>query len=489
MIYRTRLHQRFLALMASLLSPALLAGIPEPDTVLYGSIALDGQYITAANTSVTVELKATANGPALRTYRMGSSPRAGNLYVLRAATESAPPLLQPNTLVLGSTVHVVVRDASGVRDSKSHLLSERGGFVRIDFGDVDGDGDGMSDAFETTYFGAPGAGNPLLDPDLDGRPNLREFLDQTNPLIADGRHPADLAPANDAISISEVTAFTLAWQLGEEWPVEPKVIPVDYVTRAGALWKGGESYVFDNDPETTAPLWWVTPPASPSLQSEDEESDSESRPSDATGPVVKTSRNLRLQATAENRSTSFASRSGPTNYRAAESAPIRIRVTPQSGTLSYAVEETPPQGWIIRNVSHGGRVDRQQNKIKWGPFYDTESRELAYDVTPLPGTSTQGTFSGRGSFNGRSLVLAGTQSLLPPGVSIPPTLVSTRAENGQFRLRLTATPGGRYQIEASANLRDWTALQTVTADDSGSLDFGLSQLGLTHRFFRARSAD
>ena len=489
MNHRIRLHQRFFALLASLLSPALLAGIPEPDTVLFGSIALDGQYITAANTAVTVELRATANGPALRTYRMGSSPRAANLYVLRATTESAPPLLQPDALALGSTVHVVVRDASGVRDSKTHRLSERGGFVRLDFGDVDGDGDGMSDAFETTYFGGPGTGNPLLDPDLDGRPNLREFLDQTNPLVADGRHPADMAPANDAISISEVTAYTLAWQLGEEWPVEPKLIPVDYVTRAGALWKGGEVYVFDNTPETTAPLWWVTPPASPSLQSASDSPIPESPTSDTVEPVVKPARNLKLQAPPKAPSNSLVSRSGPPNFRPAESTPIRIRVTPQSGTLSYAVEETPPQGWIIRNVSHGGRIDRIHNKIKWGPFYDTEPRELAYDVTPLPGTSTEGVFSGRGSFNGRSVTLSGTQSLLPPGAAAPPSFVSSRAEAGQFRLRLNGTPGGRYHIEASPNLRDWTSLQTVTADDSGSLDFAVSQLGLNHRFFRARSAD
>ncbi|MGE3310268.1 MAG: hypothetical protein AB7O66_09895, partial [Limisphaerales bacterium] len=62
-------------------------------------------------------------------------------------------------------------------------------------------------------------------------------------------------------------------------------------------------------------------------------------------------------------------------------------------------------------------------------------------------------------------------------------------ENGQFRMRLSGTPGARYAIEASPNLRDWTPIQTVTADDSGTVDHVVSQLGLTQRFFRARSAE
>ncbi|MBL9128380.1 MAG: hypothetical protein JNL97_12070 [Verrucomicrobiales bacterium] len=474
------------ALVALLTSPILTAGIPEPDTVLFGSIALDGQYVTAAHTSVSVELRASANGPALRSYRMGSNPRAGNLYVLRAAVESAPPLLQPDAIALGSTVHLVVRDASGVRDSATRVLTERGGFVRIDFGDVDGDGDGMSDAFESSYFGGPNAGNALVDTDNDGRPNLREFLDKTDPLVPDGRHPADRSPADNAIGIAEVTAYTLAWQLGEEWPTEPKVIPVDYVTRAGALWKGGETYVFDNVPTTVAPLWWVNPPPSPALASAN---DAEGTPAEGILPALKPARTSKLMARAPETTEASAVRIAPANYRAAEAAAVRIRVAPKTGTLSYAVEETPPEGWIIRNVSHGGRIDRVHRKIKWGPFYDTEARDLTYEVTPLPGTSGDGLFAGLGSFDGQSLALGGTRQMLPPGASAPPSLASVAAENGRFRVRLTGTPGARYAIEASPDLRVWTPVQTVGADENGTVDYSVSRLGLEHRFFRARVAD
>lgn len=478
---RTRSLLRLAVLAAPLAAPSLLAGIPEPDTVLFGSIALDGQYVTALDTSVTIELHGSTNAPPLQVYRMGASARAGNLYVLRAMVESGAPVLQPGALVLGSTVQLVVRDASGVRDSKSVLLDGRGGFIRMDFGDVDGDGDGMSDAFETTYFGNATAGDPGLDSDLDGRSNLREFLDHTNPLIADGRHPADLNPADNAIRIGEVTAYTLAWQLGEEWPIEPKVIPVDYVTRAGALWKGGETYVFDNDPPTTAPLWWVNPPPSgPALQG---------KPPTDSSSAGSSPRSAGLQAGPDTAPTSDASRSAPTNFKPALATPVRIRIRPATGTLSYAVEEAPPGAWIIRNVSHGGRVDRVHGKIKWGPFYDTEPRELTYEITPLPNASAAGSFTGLASFNGRSVSLAGVQQVLPPGVAASPTLTRVSAANGQVLLQLGGSPGSRYILEASSDLREWSPIQTVTADDRGSVNHAVSQLGLAHRFFRARSAD
>lgn len=493
--------------------PSASAGVPEPDTVFFGSIALDGQFITAGNTNVSVELRATATGPALRTYRMGTSTRAGNLYVLRASTESAPPLLEPESLALGSTLHLVVRDASGVRDSKSHVLSQRGSFVRIDFGDVDSDGDGLSDSFERTHFGSATGGNPTLDQDNDGRPNLREFLQGTHPLVADGRHPADLQPANDAISIAEVTAYTLAWQLGEEWSIEPKTIPVEYVTRAGALWKGGETYLFRNTPATNAPMWWVNaPPPGPALQSTVDEAP------DATNSLASTdspsrSHTAALQGTTDplqallvpvsDPATDFApasesapapglaqvARSAPVNFKPAQPTAVRIHVVPESGTLSFAVEETPPTGWIVRNVSHGGRIDRTRGRIKWGPFYDTEPRDLTYEVTPLPGTSATGVFAGVGSFNGRNLTLAGISKVLPPGVASAPELASARAENGNYRFQLTGTAGNRYVIEASTDLQKWSALQTLVADGNGNVDYAVSQLGLDHRFFRARLAE
>jgi hypothetical protein len=55
----------------------------------------------------------------------------------------------------------------------------------VRFAPPDADGDGMSDAFETQFFGSATAGDPAADSDGDGIPNLVEYYERTNPLVKD----------------------------------------------------------------------------------------------------------------------------------------------------------------------------------------------------------------------------------------------------------------------------------------------------------------
>jgi hypothetical protein len=100
------------------------------------------------------------------------------------------------------------------------------------------------------------------------------------------RHPADNKPADNAITIVELTAYASAWRTGNTWPIPPNPIPINYVTRAGALWKGGEQYVFDPS-AGPAPAWWVNKPQ-PRVQSAITEPSSPSGPDSRTGTVVRT---------------------------------------------------------------------------------------------------------------------------------------------------------------------------------------------------------
>ena len=70
-------------------------------------------------------------------------------------------------------------------------------------------------------------------------------------------HPADRSPANYSLSIAELTAYGAAWRTGAQWPQGPNPIPMTYVTRAGALWKGGESYRLDLE-KGDPPNCWVS---------------------------------------------------------------------------------------------------------------------------------------------------------------------------------------------------------------------------------------
>jgi hypothetical protein len=65
-------------------------------------------------------------------------------------------------------------------------------------------------------------------------------------------HPAD-TDRSASIAVGEVTAYGAAWQAGTAWPVGPVPIPIAYVTRAGYIWKNGETYHYD--PSVDPAIW------------------------------------------------------------------------------------------------------------------------------------------------------------------------------------------------------------------------------------------
>lgn len=469
----------FLAVLLGFCLPAQ-AGLPEPGARIFGSIALDGVVVTSANTSVIVEARRTPDGPPVASYQMGSQPNAGNFYSLKVHAENLGPLLNPEHVLLGSTLHLVVRDPSGVRDRKTFTLASRGLSARVDFGAVDTDGDGMSDAFELAYFGNATSGDPNADPDLDGRPNRREFLQGTHPNVADGRHPADLAPADDRLALNEVTDYILAWKTGGTWPVEPALTApniVDYVTRAGALWKGGETYVFDNTPPTNAPMWWVNvaTPAAPALAG------TEGTAEAADDPPAGTKRGLTLMSVATK---PHAERSLPASYQPNQPLAVVIAAMPVESTRAYAVVETPPAGWIIRNLSHEGRWDPVHRQIKWGPYFDQTPRRLAYDAVPGPESTGPAAFGGRASFDGHGFAASGAAQAWPLGQGPAPRLVARLGPAGLL-LELQGEAGSRYEVESSDDLLTWNGGPTVTADTAGKAATQVGANGAA-RFFRLK---
>jgi hypothetical protein len=88
----------------------------------------------------------------------------------------------------------------------------------------------------------------------DGVPSLISG-DSTLELLS--LHPADDNPPDERISAIEVTAYGEAWKRGDAWPQGPNPIPPSYVSRAGAIWRGGEYYKVDLSVTSGPPLWWV----------------------------------------------------------------------------------------------------------------------------------------------------------------------------------------------------------------------------------------
>ncbi len=168
------------------------AELSAPDNILYGTIALSGVQVLPANTTVVVEARRTAGGPAIASYRMGNNADAANFYALKIPLEEQAPLDTPATSSLvTNSLFVVVRQSTTDRGQATYVIPERGRITRLDF-DIDPpaappdtDTDGLPDAWEQSQFGGltqSGTG----DFDRDGKSNLDEYLAGTDPKNALG---------------------------------------------------------------------------------------------------------------------------------------------------------------------------------------------------------------------------------------------------------------------------------------------------------------
>jgi hypothetical protein len=111
---------------------------------------------------------------------------------------------------------------------------------------------------------------------------------------------------------------------------------------------------------------------------------------------------------------SFVSRFLPGAYVGGNSFTVTLLALPRQATLQYVVEESPPPGWTIGSVSHGGVFDSQNGKLHFGPFPDDLRRDLTYVLTPPSGETATGRFAGLAFADGVSTVVAGGGEVSPP---------------------------------------------------------------------------
>lgn len=430
------------------------AEVPEPDNLIYGVIQLGVSPVTAANSNVLVEArKSGSNGPVVATYRMGESSLAGNYYSLRIPIEAFNPLTDTNASRVGALLHLSVRDESGVRITRTASIASRGKLVRLDFTQPDTDGDGLPDSWEQQYFQHITNGDPNGDPDGDGRDNLTEYLAGTNPLVPDGRHPADSAPANNFLAITEAENYAEAWLVGARWPASPTNIPIAYVTSAALLALNGGTYVFTNLPPTNAPHWWVNVPAPTRRHQGTNHAIADMSPSGVPGVPLT----------------------------------VTIDVQPHEFVQVYAVEDTVPEGWEILSVSHGGSFDAANNKVKWGPFFDSGDRAFVYQAVPAPLTNVVA-LTGTASFDGHNVPIGGVRSILLGYGGLPLRWAAHfKTPSGPAYL-LSGEADHAYVIEVSSDGAEWNAVQTISTDFSGQFLFRPpAPLADKYKLFRART--
>jgi hypothetical protein len=259
-------------------------------------------------------------------------------------------------------------------------------------------------------------------------------------------HPADTNPGDWRISIAEMTSYSAAWKRGDTWPQPPNPIPISYMTRAAFLWRGGESYRYDNS-IAAAPLYWVNS----TLYS-------------TQGVLTVAGSTIHpLAKMAKASGASQATAALANQYQPGQPLVITIDVKPAPGVAAYAVEDQPPAGWVATPLSGDGIYDPLSQKMKWGPFFDDAERTFSYQVTP-PATAT-GTakFQGIASFDGENTTIGGQRETAWGGVELPKlTLRQNTLTASGFELSFAGNPGQYYRLEYSEDLVNWHPLDTIS---------------------------
>ena len=105
----------------------------------------------------------------------------------------------------------------------------------------------------------------------------------------------------------------------------------------------------------------------------------------------------------------FVSRLLPSSYSPSAQMVVTVLATNTAGIGVYLVEDSPPAGWIVGEVSDAGFYDAAGRRVRFGPFFDGQPRALSYKVTPPPGESGNRFFSGSSSADGVNLLVGGDQ--------------------------------------------------------------------------------
>lgn len=479
------------------------AGIPEPYNLVYGTIKLGSATVTAADTKVVVEARRFPTSTAFASYRMGSRPAAGNYYALQLDVEQkvAGQNVSAQASESGTVVYLTVLNDGKVIDQIAYTMGSRGTARQIDFGNVDNDNDGLPDGWEQAYLYGLESG-PDDDPDRDGETNKNEFLLGLNPLVMDARHPADINPADGRLTIQEVSAYYTAWRNGtNKWEQTlangtkvargPVPIPVEYVTRATFIWERGEKYVLNGKAASSAPLWWVPETTSGTGASDDELASQDAEPP-VDGSLLaldlpKARRGSSSNDAKSDKSLMRVVTTAPSAFTTGDLVTVTNDVTLQAGLRTYAVEHYPPAGWEVVAISAGGYYDSVYKRVKWGPFFDRQARQLTYTMKAIkPTKPVQAVdLAGASAYDGIPVAIEGQQAIvILPGEGRSLVLQSA-GPLGRWKLR--GVPGKVYELNRSTNLSQWSAVQQVVADGAGMVEFTDERvLTETSGYFMAR---
>jgi hypothetical protein len=122
---------------------------------------------------------------------------------------------------------------------------------------------------------------------------------------------------------------------------------------------------------------------------------------------------------------------------------VTITINPPPVVAAAGLEELPPTGWPVSNISHSGTVDAQTGKLKWGPFFGTIPGAVSYEITVPTSASGSACFAGKVSFDGLDQPIGGDACVYGP--------VPAVSEWGVLVLGLSVLIGGTLILHRRAS--------------------------------------
>lgn len=137
----------------------------------------------------------------------------------------------------------------------------------------------------------------------------------------------------------------------------------------------------------------------------------------------------------------FVQRDLPEGYTPGAALTVLLKANPPGGSSAYAVEDRPPAGWRVTEVSHEGVYDAATGKVKFGPYFDAVARVLSYRVTPTFDATGRQEFTGTSSVNGAIYPVRGDRYI----EQVNPYHPADRDENYSIQLQELTAYGAAWK--------------------------------------------
>lgn len=127
---------------------------------------------------------------------------------------------------------------------------------------------------------------------------------------------------------------------------------------------------------------------------------------------------------------------------------VALSVTPDPTVRVYSVEEEIPDRWTVGTIAFSGVFDAANHRIKWGPFFDAQPRQLTYSIrSPLGDLGTY-TLNGVGRFDALEHEIGGERVLQPQPSTVRRSLPGHHTAGVGFRVTNTVVVANWVQTYA-----------------------------------------